>query len=306
MTQAWYPFYWSDYSSKTMHLSMGQHGAFMMLLRWIYTTEKPIPNKQRYSIARAMSEQECSDVDAVLDEFFQREGDHWSSPRALEVIEEAQNRHQRRVNAGKKGGEAKSSNAKAIPEHSSTNHNHNHIDNSNELSPPLPPQEQRPILFAQFWDLYPRQRRGSKDKALASYKAAIKRGNTEQHIIDGVKTYAASSDVTRGFAKGCAAWLNDDGFLNEYSQQVGAPGGRSTGGNRGFDALATAAAKISQDVEGRDLERLRRENPVLYYQRLADQSRGGDRAAGSLEAPHNGQHDVAPARLGHRQESGSD
>jgi len=36
-----------------------------------------------------------------------------------------------------------------------------------------------PDAFNQFWELYPRQRRGSKDKALLAYKSALKSGNTE-------------------------------------------------------------------------------------------------------------------------------
>lgn len=117
MTQPWYPFYWSDYSGKTMHLTQGEHGAYMLLMRFIYTTGKPIPDKQRYSIARAMLEQECSNVDAVLDQFFVLEGDGWVNPTVSEVMNEAEERHKRRASAGKKGGEAKakqcSSNAKA-------------------------------------------------------------------------------------------------------------------------------------------------------------------------------------------------
>lgn len=302
MTQPWYPFYWSDYSGKTMHLTMGQHGAYMLFLRWIYTTGKPIPDKQRYSIARAMVEQEKSDADAVLSEFFTLNDGHWSNDRAFEVMDEQEIKHQRRVNAGKLGGEAKSSNAKAMPEHSPSNQNQNQnqnqIDNTNVLSPPISPK-----LFAEFWDLYPRQRRGSKDKALTSYKAAQKRGNTEQQIIEGVKTYAASSDVTRGYAKGCAAWLNDDGFNNQYLP-VGAQGGRATGGNRGFDALAAAATKISESVD-REAERLRREDPVLYFQRLAAQSGGSGDPGGSHETPDAIEHHAAPPGLGYREEGGS-
>lgn len=121
MTQPWYPFYWSDYSGKTMHLSMGQHGAYMLFLRWVYTTEKAIPHKQRYSIARAMTEQEQGDADFVLSEFFTRENDEWRSKRAEAVIYETKNRHEKRVNAGKKGGLAKSSNAKEMLEQNESN-----------------------------------------------------------------------------------------------------------------------------------------------------------------------------------------
>jgi uncharacterized protein YdaU (DUF1376 family) len=39
---SYYPFYWADYSSKTYNLTQGQHGAYMLLLRHIYSTGKSI------------------------------------------------------------------------------------------------------------------------------------------------------------------------------------------------------------------------------------------------------------------------
>lgn len=118
MTQPWYPFFWSDYSGKTMHLSQGEHGAYFLLMRWIYTTSKPIPHKQRYSIARALLEQEQSNVDSVLDQFFIRDGDLWRNERAEITIAQAEERHEKRVTAGRKGGK---SNAKAKPQQSRSN-----------------------------------------------------------------------------------------------------------------------------------------------------------------------------------------
>lgn len=115
MTQPYYPFYWSDYSGKTMHLTQGQHGAFMLLMRWIYTTEKPIPDKQRYSIARALLEQEQSNVDEVLEQFFFKDGDVWRQDRCEQVIKKANDQHLKRVNAGKSGGLNKAAMLKQCP-----------------------------------------------------------------------------------------------------------------------------------------------------------------------------------------------
>lgn len=107
-TKAWYPFYWSDYSGKTMHLTQGQHGAYLLFLRYIYTTEKPIPHKQRYSIARALTKQERADADAVLAEFFDKNFcDEWKNSRAFDVINAQAESYQRRAAAGKKGGTSK-------------------------------------------------------------------------------------------------------------------------------------------------------------------------------------------------------
>lgn len=109
-----------------MHLTQGQHGAYLMLLRWIYTTDKPLQHKHRYSIARAMTEQEQVDTDFVLGEFFECVKDCWYNHTAEEIKDDVQKRHDKRVSAGQMGGIAKASNAKAKPENCHTSHSHNH------------------------------------------------------------------------------------------------------------------------------------------------------------------------------------
>lgn len=112
-TRPWYPFYWSDYSGKTMHLSQGQHGAYMLFLRWIYTSGKPIPDKHRLSIAQARLDVERNDAESVLHEFFVKRGDFWHNDRAKEVMKDAENRHSKLVEAGRLGGKHRSSIAQA-------------------------------------------------------------------------------------------------------------------------------------------------------------------------------------------------
>lgn len=71
--------------------------------------------------------------------------------------------------------------------------------------------------FEEFWKQYPKQRAGSKTKAYSSYCRVIKeKRSTVDQLLASVKKYASSTEVKRGFAKGCAAWLNDDRFNNSY------------------------------------------------------------------------------------------
>lgn len=80
----------------------------------------------------------------------------------------------------------------------------------------LRPEDQDQI-FCRFWELYPRQRRGSKQKAYKAWLSAQKRENiTGQQILSTVEAYAKSDEVKRGYAKGCEAWLNDSRFLCNY------------------------------------------------------------------------------------------
>lgn len=69
--------------------------------------------------------------------------------------------------------------------------------------------------FDDFWKLFPKQRAGSREKGEAAYAKALKR-DTEENIFHGLKNYTASAEVKKGFAKGCAAWLNDDRWKTDY------------------------------------------------------------------------------------------
>lgn len=75
--------------------------------------------------------------------------------------------------------------------------------------------------FDEFWSKYPKQRAGSKSKAFSSYCRVIKEKRcTVEKLLEVCVKYAQSEEVKRGFAKGCAAWLNDDRFNNEYVAQT--------------------------------------------------------------------------------------
>lgn len=70
--------------------------------------------------------------------------------------------------------------------------------------------------FEEFWKEYPKQRAGSKEKAYTSYCKAIDKNKiTTEKLLEVVKRYAISKEVREGYAKGCAAWLNDDRFNDE-------------------------------------------------------------------------------------------
>lgn len=72
--------------------------------------------------------------------------------------------------------------------------------------------------FENFWKIYPKQRAGNKQKAFQSYCKVLKEGRcSKEDLMSAVQSYAQSEEVARGFAKGCAAWLNDDRFNNDYS-----------------------------------------------------------------------------------------
>lgn len=71
--------------------------------------------------------------------------------------------------------------------------------------------------FDLFWKEYPKKRAGNSKKAYKAYCEVINEGRADvEKLLQAVKDYAQSEEVAKGFAKGCAAWLNDDRFNCEY------------------------------------------------------------------------------------------
>lgn len=71
--------------------------------------------------------------------------------------------------------------------------------------------------FETFWELYPKQRIGNKQKAFKAYNRVLKeKRSTVDDLLKAVVKYSRSKDVKDGYAKGCEAWLNDDRFNWEY------------------------------------------------------------------------------------------
>jgi uncharacterized protein YdaU (DUF1376 family) len=132
MTLPFYPFYWGDYSSKTFDLTQGQHGAYMLFLRYIYCTGNRIPDKERYSIAKASLSPEKAtlsgksieqeNADFILAAFFHKKNGFWYNKRAEEVMNGQHERRQALVEAGRRGGRPRKA----------------------TLNPPFPPEKARP------------------------------------------------------------------------------------------------------------------------------------------------------------------
>lgn len=199
----WFPFYWEDYSTKTMHLTQAQHGAYMLLLRWIYTTGKPIPDKQKYSIAQARLKPELEATDTVLAEFFEENCGVWTNLRACEVMDEAADRHRTNSEKGRSGGLKRASNAQARLNHGSSNYNHNEIDKEERTTTDVVE-----LGFEIFFKEAPRAL--NRKAAMTSYEAAILKASPET-ILAAVRQYAKQvHGFEERFILSPAKWLDDE------------------------------------------------------------------------------------------------
>lgn len=132
----WYPRYVGDYTKKTSHLSLMQHGAYTRLLDWYYTNEKPLPSDlmQLHRVCMAFASEEIDAVHSVLHEFFELQEDGWHNLRAdKELLKRSSISGKRKVAAEKRwSGNDASAYASACVLHSGL-HAHLHKKKEREI-----------------------------------------------------------------------------------------------------------------------------------------------------------------------------
>lgn len=82
--------YVGDYQRDTAHLSITEHGAYMLMLQHYYATEKPLPSgKALHRMLRAQDKAERDAIDAVAAQFWTLTGDGLVNARADREIKKA-------------------------------------------------------------------------------------------------------------------------------------------------------------------------------------------------------------------------
>lgn len=82
--------YIGDYQRDTAHLSVTEHGAFMLMLQHYYATEKPLPvGKALHRMLRATDKAERAAIDAVASQFWRTTEAGLVNDRADEEITKA-------------------------------------------------------------------------------------------------------------------------------------------------------------------------------------------------------------------------
>lgn len=126
MSLPYFPMFPADFEAKTSHLTLAEDGAYNRLLRICWMTPGcSIPADEAWIMrrVRAHSEDDREAVRSILAEFFTVKNGRYSNARLTKEWLAANEAHERRKNAGAKGGAAKarktnnnaSSNAVAKP-----------------------------------------------------------------------------------------------------------------------------------------------------------------------------------------------
>lgn len=214
------PLFTDAYMADTRHLTAAQHGAYLLLLMTAWRMpDCRLPDDDRFlSRCASMDLRTWKANREIIMGFWRLDSEQkWCQHRLLDERKYVDDKRNNNSIAGKasalKRKNRGSTNVATKPQQESNPHTHTHIKEDKGIEP-LP--SLTCARFGDFKAIYPKMRAGSWTKAKGAYLAALKRGASEDEIYSGALAYANSDEVARGFAKGAAAWLNDDRWTNDY------------------------------------------------------------------------------------------
>lgn len=212
--------YTGDYRRDTQHLSMMEHGCYLLMLMHSWDQRGPLPLDERriFAICNARSNEEMGAARNVIGEFFVRMEDGHYNHRMQREIERADAISGARSNAGRLGGVAK---AKQLPSKSQAK------AKQVPLPLPLPPplQQQTPENlstpkgvsprkrgssgsdgFDLFWQAYPRKT--AKAAALKAFTKLAPSADFLDSMLEAIKKQLTCKQWVDGFIPHPATWIN--------------------------------------------------------------------------------------------------
>lgn len=228
MSAPYMKLYCADYMADTRHLSLAEHGAYMLLLMCCWRMGGKIENDddKLAKLCGCSKRQWLAVKDAVLS-LFTVDGNWLFQARLVQELHQFETKSGRLSANGKIGGHAKARKtqdtglaiAKQMPAENVANATHLEPEPEEEAkaSSVSEPSVPRPIVkirceeFDQVWTLWPQKGRSAKSKALALWKA---KGSTADAgaMLAAVRRYLASPDAKKdagAYVPALERWIRD-------------------------------------------------------------------------------------------------
>lgn len=220
MSRPWFPFYVGDYVRDTARLTTEGHGAYLLLMLDYWANGAPPDDDETLSSIARLPLEQWVKLRPKIATFFDVADGKWSHGRIEKELAEAEEKHQKRVNAGKAGGEAKAKSQKSSS---------NATSNTEALSYQPQPQPQpcikkekhssatRPANedFEALKRVYPRRdgNYGWK-KAEQKFNALVKTGVDPKIIISEAQKLCdvLKAKIGTQYVPMPTSWLNSEDF----------------------------------------------------------------------------------------------
>ena len=218
---------WTDaYLGDTTHLTTLEHGAYLLLLMAMWRHDQcQLPNDdKRLARYTRLTPSQWKRIKSVVMEFFIIENDVLFQKKLQRERSFVKSKRKSQSLAGVasalKRKEIGSTDVGTNAQRTSNPHTHTHIkkDKDKSLSKENLQKNKPPDEFEKFWLIFPKLRRGNKQKAQAAWVRAVRR-SSEKEIYNGCLEYSKSAEGNGKYAKGCEPWLNDERWEVDYSQR---------------------------------------------------------------------------------------
>ena len=203
----YYQFNIGDYVSHTRHLTLGEDAIYRRLLDAYYLGERPL-NGSTASVARQINARDYeTEVQQILEEFFQLTDDGWINSRANKEIAKYHAKSQQASKAGKASAEARLNKLSTDVEQTL----------NDNLTGEQPNTKQETINnkhikhFDSFWSAYP------KKTAKGNAENAWKKIKPDEQLLEEILAAVAKQKSTWNdpkFIPHPATWLNGKRWLD--------------------------------------------------------------------------------------------
>lgn len=217
--------YIGDYQRDTAHLSIAEHGAYMLMLQHYYATESPLPTgKALHRMLRAQDKTERDAIDSIVSKFWNETSDGLVNERAdAEITKAAAQADTNRTIALQREALRK---AKREQHEGSTNRatndqpNHSHTPEKREETPPTPRKRGSvcgfPPGFDRFWSAYPRKI--GKDKAAQAFAKRKPDAEMIEVMLGAIEVQKLSEQWRKDkgqFIPHPSTWINGGRWMDE-------------------------------------------------------------------------------------------
>jgi uncharacterized protein YdaU (DUF1376 family) len=209
--------YPSDYLRDTVHLTLDEHGFYILMLQnlWEYDGELPADPKQLSRILRVDPRQARRYLQGKLGDMFEVSNGLVRNKRLSKELSQATDKHNKLSEAGRKGNAKRWSPGDTPPQ------SHTDTDTDTDIEKKLKKKVKKkdltiPQKFAEWWEAYPKKRK--KAEALKIWHRDGLEDQAEEIILATQLQKANDRSWIEGYIPDPTTYLNNERWTDEIDQ----------------------------------------------------------------------------------------
>ena len=204
-----YPFHIGDYAAHTRHLSFMEDLAYRRLIDQYYLDESPLKGEPSLIARRIGMSDFSSDVQYILEVFFEKQGDLWVSKRCDDEIA----KYRAKADSARNANRIKSEKLSVLKSEQLSEANHNVTKNHEPITNNHKPIKNiQPVGFDLFWDAY--DKKVGKPNSIKAWSKIKFVDGLLKKIVEKAKADKKAKPDNK-FRKDPERWLKGQHWLDE-------------------------------------------------------------------------------------------